>query len=390
VILRKRTNRAGSISWQLDYGVVDGKRKRVSFEDRAEAERAMVAARDSQRRLGAMGLTASPVEMAEFLAVKERLRESGTSILEAVEFFIQRGLKVARPKLLPEVVEDFIWSRIELGRDGRTVQTYRHVLGSLARSWPLRFTHELTREEVRSWLRGTRWSASTQNKALGHVRGLFQWAIAQRHAGDDPCAEMERLTVTTEEVADLSLVECEALLHTALRVPRVMPYVVLGLFRGMRRAELERLRFEEMDFEEGTVIAAARKVKTRQRRVVAITGQMRAWISAAGWTPDMMRSGPVAPANLKEVWPKFWKLAGIKAWPHNGLRHTFASMHYAMHADESALQAILGQRSKDVLHSNYRALKSKREAEAFWELMPPAAWVPPVWRLRDPVFGAAR
>lgn len=99
-----------------------------------------------------------------------------------------------------------------------------------------------------------------------------------------------------------------------------------------------------------------------------------AWITAAGWTVEMMQNGPVVPSNLKDLWPRFWKLAGLSQWPHNGLRHTFASMHYAMHQDESALQAILGQRSRDVLHSNYRALKTKREAERFWKLLPPKGW----------------
>jgi integrase len=384
--LRMRTNKGGSVSWQLDYGVVDGRRKRVSFDDHSKALRALAAAKDARKRLGALGVTASPLEMAEFLAVKERLRASGTSILEATEFFMRQGLKVTSPMRMPELVEEFVWSRIELGRDGRTIETYKHVLRSLARAVPLRLAHELTAGEVRAWLRGTGWSASTQNKALGHVRGLFKWAVMNKHAGADPCEGMERATVTKQEIEDLSLRECEGLLMTGLRVPRMMPFLVLGLFRGMRRSELQRLRFEELDLVEGTAIAAARKVKTRQRRVVEISGQMMAWITAAGWRPEMMRTGPVAPSNLKELWPKFWKLAGLSSWPHNGLRHTFASMHYAMHQDEAALQAILGQRSKDVLHSNYRALKTRREAEGFWGLMPPGEWTPLVWTLRDPVM----
>jgi integrase len=384
--LRQRTNKGGSVSWQLDYGVVDGRRKRVSFDDHGEALRALAAAKDARKRLGCLGVTASPLEMAEFLAVKERLRASGTSILEATEFFMRQGLKVTSPMRMPELVEEFVWSRIELGRDGRTIETYKHVLRSLARAVPLRLAHELTAGEVRAWLRGTGWSASTQNKALGHVRGLFKWAVMNKHAGCDPCEGMERATVTKQEIEDLSLRECEGLLMTGLRVPRLMPFLVLGLFRGMRRSELQRLRFEELDLVEGTAIAAARKVKTRQRRVVEISGQMMAWITASGWRSEMMRTGPVAPSNLKEVWPKFWKLAGLSSWPHNGLRHTFASMHYAMHQDEAALQAILGQRSKDVLHSNYRALKTRREAEGFWGLMPPGEWTPLVWTLRDPVM----
>lgn len=290
--------------------------------------------------------------------------------MEAVEFFMQRGRKVTVPLLVPKLVEEFIWSRVELGRDGRTVETYRHVLRSLARSLPLRLAHDLTASDVKGWLRGTGWTASTQNKALGHVRGMIKWAIAHKHMGVDPCVDMERLTVTKEEVEGLSVRDAEALLRHALVVPRFMPLVVLGLFSGLRRAELERLRWEELNLEGGTVIAAARKVKTRQRRVVEISPQMRAWILAAGWTPERMRTGPVAPANLKTLWPRFWKEAGLARWPHNGLRHTFASMHYAMWGDEARLQSILGQRSSEVLHTNYRALVTKAEAERFWGLWP--------------------
>jgi integrase len=141
-----------------------------------------------------------------------------------------------------------------------------------------------------------------------------------------------------------------------------------------------------MDWESGTVIVAAKKVKTRARRVVEIPEIARAWIVAAGWTPEMMRKGRVAPANHKTLWPRFWRGAGLRVWPHNGLRHTFASMHYAAFEDEVPLRSILGQASEEVLHSNYRALKTKRVAEEFWALRPPVEWHAPVWSLRDTVF----
>ncbi len=38
--MRKRRNRSGSISWQIDYGVVDGKRIRQSFATLEEARKA--------------------------------------------------------------------------------------------------------------------------------------------------------------------------------------------------------------------------------------------------------------------------------------------------------------------------------------------------------------
>lgn len=149
---------------------------------------------------------------------------------------------------------------------------------------------------------------------------------------------------------------------------------------------MEQLRFEELDFESGDVIAAAKKVKTRRRRVIELPAIAREWINAAGWKPDMMLEGPVAPSNLKRHWPRFWKAAGFKEWPHNGMRHTMASMHYAKYRDEKLLQSILGQRSADVFHSNYKALRSAKEADVYWSLRPPKKWKPLTWSMRDPLW----
>jgi integrase len=58
-------------------------------------------------------------------------------------------------------------------------------------------------------------------------------------------------------------------------------------------------------------------------------------------------------------------------WPKNVLRHTFASMHYAMHQDESLLKAQMGHWERtSTLHRHYRALKTKAEAAKFWALHP--------------------
>ncbi len=388
VIIRPRRNAKGEVTcYQVDYGMVDGVRKRESFGDEMSARRALEGARAARTNLGLMGLQATPGEMAEFLTVKARL-PAGTSITEAMEFFMREGMKVTRPVLVPKLVEDFVWSRRELGRDKRTIHTYTHVFGSLARAFPLTLAHELRGEDVRRWARSTGWSAGTQNKAVGHVRSLFRWAVAQKHAAVCPCEGMEALTTMKEEIGTLELRECELLLRLALRVPRFMPFVCLGLFRGMRRAEMERLRLRDWDWKDKSVIVEAKKVKTRRRRVVDLEEIVLVWMRAAGWKPSMMEmEGPLVPSNLKDLWPRFWKAAGLHAWPDNGLRHTFASMHYAMHQDETLLQAILGHESDDVLHTNYRALKRRSEAVKFWRLRPPRDWTPLKWGMGDAVFG---
>ena len=147
--LRKRHHPGGGFSWQLDYGKVDGKRKMVSFgEDKSAAERALAKAQAAVVSHGQLGLSASPMEMAEFLTLKERLRSAGATITEAVEFFMRHGSLVKSQVLMPELVESFIWSRVEAGRSQRTLETYRCTLKALGRALPLTMAHQVSRAEL--------------------------------------------------------------------------------------------------------------------------------------------------------------------------------------------------------------------------------------------------
>lgn len=367
---------SGRASWVLDYGMVDGERKRVSFgEDRGAAERALARALSAVASHGALGISASTQELAEFLTLKVRLAEAGASISEAVEFFMRHGTLVRKPVLVRELVEAFIWAKDEGGRSKRTLETYRGTLRSLARAFPLRMAHELTAGEVGAWLGGQGWSGRTQRGALGHLRSMFAWGreVAQGFVAVDPSAGMSvKASAVGEEIGTLSVVQCERLLGAAMGEPRMMPYVVLGLFGGLRRAEIERLRWDAINLEERTVVVGARISKTRSRRVVDLTVNAVGWIKAslALRATEPTGGSRVAPANLKELWPVFWPKAGLLVWPNNGLRHTFASMHYAMWQDEAKLQAQMGHESAKMLHQHYRALKTRKEAERFWALRP--------------------
>lgn len=353
--------------------MVEGKRKMVSFgEDRGAAERALTKARGAVVSHGQLGLSASPMEMAEFLTLKERLRAAGASIAEAVEFFMRHGTLVKRPVLVREMVEDFIWAKVEAGKSKRTLETYRGTLRSLGRAFPLRMAHELTAEEVLAWLGGQGWSLRTRAGALGHFRSLYAWGreAAQGCVALDPSVGIVIKAEAGEEIGTLTVEQCERMLRAALLEPRMMPVVVLGMFGGLRRAEMERLTWDAVDLEERTVVVGARISKTRQRRVVDLTENAVAWLRAAEEAEETRRGGRVVPSNLKERWPVFWPKAGLLVWPNNGLRHTFASMHYAMFQDEAKLQAQMGHESATMLHRHYRALKTRREAERFWALTP--------------------
>jgi integrase len=67
-----------------------------------------------------------------------------------------------------------------------------------------------------------------------------------------------------------------------------------------------------------------------------------------------------------------WKAAGLEKWPHNVLRHSFASYHLAKHQDAPRLALDMGHVSPHMIFSNYREIVTPEEAERYWQIFPPA------------------
>lgn len=372
--LRERVYSSGRRAWQFDAGVVNGRRVQRSFPTKELAVAAMAEARKGQKKhgRGAAGLTTAII--GEVLRCQERLAEVGASLTEATDFFLSQS--GARPMkgdvLLPDLVERFIQGRVAAGCSVRYRDHLRGSLRSLGRTLAVVMAGEATEEQVTSWLDGNGWSPKTRNNYLGDARAMFAWAVDEGYARVNPCAAIEALDEVHEEIGTLTLEQCEKLLQAAVTRKDLCGYVVLGLFGGIRRAELGRMEWSAVNLRERTVIvaaAAAKKTRSRKRRVVDLSANAVAWLRACygGTLPE----GPICEPGFDDVWLD-WRPAVIstKDWPHNALRHTYASMHYAHYQDEARLQAQMGHESAAMLHQNYRALKTRAEAARFWSLKP--------------------
>jgi integrase len=192
--------------------------------------------------------------------------------------------------------------------------------------------------------------------------------------------------------------ECEALLQEAAanrpEAMNMLGFVALALFGGIRPLELRKMEWPMVDLDAGTAIVFGKHAKTRTRRVVDLSENAVAWLRLA-WRlreefPERnVRQGPICDARrlayADKICPPSFALRwielrekcgwtprggdGAKPWPHDAMRHTYASMHYAMHQNEPLLKAQMGT-GKDMLHQHYRALKTREEAERFWALAP--------------------
>lgn len=318
----------------------------------------------------------SQAEMAEFLFMRERLSGSGATMHEAVEFFLTRGGKVRKPLQMGEAVAAFHEEMYERGRSRRTRETMRCALKPFRLQFERTLVHELPRDGVLSCLKGNGWARRTQRGYLGHLRTFLSWARSEGHVADDVTKGIVIGGDEAGEISALTMGECEALL-TAASKPTIagrrslLGYVALGMFCGLRRAEIERLTWADVRLKEKVVVISAARAKTRNRRVVDIAANAMAWLKR---DPAHKSGKRVCPAAFKEMWRDLRAAAGIERWPNNALRHTFASMHFAQHQNENLLAAQMGN-SPTMVHRHYRALKTKAEARKFWKLRPASGMV---------------
>ena len=58
----------------------------------------------------------------------------------------------------------------------------------------------------------------------------------------------------------------------------VVPYIAIAAFAGLRRAELERLDWNEVDLESNLIEVTAKNAKSARRRFVRIQPNLAKWL----------------------------------------------------------------------------------------------------------------
>src|SRR5439155_23210649 len=81
-------------------------------------------------------------------------------------------------------------------------------------------------------------------------------------------------------------------------------------------------------------------------------------------------SGHATPPKYRELLDAAREAAGIEQWPHNALRHSFASYHLAHFNDAAALALELGHTSAHLVFQHYRQLVRPKQAERYWKITP--------------------
>ena len=221
-------------------------------------------------------------------------------------------------------------------------------------------------------------SPGAHNTKRKHICTFFSFCLTRDWLSKNPMLKVLRKIESIEvHVTDPKLIE--ALLHatfTQLSEPAasaMRAYPALAAFAGVRPEEITRLHWDSIDLTQSLVYIPKSVSKTRDDREVPITENCRAWLlTCSNRTGAMQPQSSFVTRFLKIrtfCGIETWKKQGTP-WPHDVLRHTFASSWLAIHKNRPLLAEIMGN-SVAIITRHYKRTLSPAQAQALFDIMPP-------------------
>jgi len=324
-----------------------------------------VTPQDIQMFRDAEAITASfgvslPFAVREWADARKLL---GPGILGSAKSLVDalHGLKEVNVKT---GVEKFVAAKTRAGLSKRHVGTMRNLLEPLARKFGDRSLSSITVAEIEGHLAKVKGGARTKNNVTATLKTFFLWAQKHDHLRHDRPPVTEILTKAREPVRtpEIFTVEEMAKILQAAE-PEMVPYMAIGAFAGLRSAEIEKLDWSAIDFGTGFIKIAWEIAKTRQRRLIPISENLRAWLMTV-----KKDTGPIVPRNLRERIQAIGKRAKVP-WKSNGLRHSFGSYRLAQAQDAAKVSLEMGY-SPNILFKHYRELVTPDQATEWFAIMP--------------------
>jgi integrase len=387
------TNPSGEVVYRVAGTKPDGGRVRENWRTYAEAvgrkgELDIEAANIKSTittRLKPTRLFDSQIKEAE--QAFDRLK--GQSLLSAVDYFLRNYREPVRRKLMADALAEFLAAKERENVRPRTLDNLRVRVSGFATEHADKLVSDILADYVRDFVfRGGRNPVSANNDRRA-LSSFFSWCQDRDYCGVNPCAKVRPAKADQGEPEVLTPDEASRVLHVTqhFKEGRLLPYITLALFAGVRPTELARLTWNDVDTSERTITITGKAAKLRQRRVVELPENAVEWLR-----PLAAVHAPICPANFRRDFDAVKVLSGfgngttlarlrrgeregvntskpLREWTPDVLRHTAISYHLAKYQHEGKTATWAGN-SPTIVQRHYKGVVTPKDAEAFWNLYP--------------------
>ena len=264
----------------------------------------------------------------------------------------------------------------EDGVSVRYLQSLRSVLNRFKFKCGKLVVDEVRHPQITEFVNGYDISLRTRQGYLTDLRSFFSWCEQKGYCEINPCVAAMPSKAKRKEIMNakrgrrklqvLTPAEVQMLRNYCERVePTLTPYACLCIWGGLR-PEREAPNMIDDDITTESVTVPEEFAKDNETRIIEpLSDNFIEWIEFIKG-----REGSFQPVkNLKRKWEKAKKSID-REWPHDCLRHSYASYHFAEFNDAGLTAKNLGHPDSTLLRKDYNGAVTKAQAKEFWAIRP--------------------
>ncbi len=389
-VIPYKNPRTGSTSWCVTGMKRNRERIRKNFSEQEAAEVYQNELNlewlkgEARTEIKATRLSEDQIKLAESAFVQLGT-DKDSELPLAIQFWIQNG----RPNAVQTVVhlddaesQFNEWLKKTESLRDRTkanlrlrVSVFRKSVGNLR-------IPDIQPETIEDYLKGRDVSPSSKDNDRRALSRFFSWCMERprRWAQTNPCREVEiEQDADTDQPSILSVSESERLLRAAEahKGGRLVPYVSVCIFGGLRPFEAQRLTWSKVNLKDREMRLEASMTKTKEPRVVVICDTLAAWLGQhdgkafypVNWRKDFDLIKAEAGFGNNDRLPRRFRDTKLTPWPDDVMRHTAIS-HYFRKTGSFGQTAEQFGNSEAIIKRHYKARVSSDETKAFYAIMP--------------------
>ena len=342
----------------------DGKTVRQSyFQSKAEAEIVRDAWRAEAGNLGARAAaTFTDSDKRNWLNWRDELGAFQKDIKDAVEFYLEHLRHTKQSKPVSEAIDALLDAKEKGKRRPRYVKDLRDRLNVFSQDFGKRMIGDISANEIERWLDSRGFADVTWNNYRRILQVLFSFADKKGWCETNVVAKTSNRSIDQKSPEILTIEQTRNLLDAA--ESEILPYYAIALFAGVRDEELSKLDWNSINLRTGYITIEASVSKVRQKRLIPITDNLRAWL-----TPLAKARGLVTPAKPRALKEKARRDAGITEWPHDATRHSYGTYLMAQTANIGRVSEFMGN-SPVVVKKHYQKVIEHHLGDEFFSIVP--------------------
>jgi integrase len=304
----------------------------------------------------------------------------GVSLLDVVLEFQRTHPHGPNARKLDQVRVELVELKKNTGRSERHIVSLDYRLRGLLKALGDKPIAAIATAELQEELdRHPDWSATTIHSVVQGWKIAFNFAVKRGYLHKNPADAPELPRIIHDEPEIFSVDEVRRLMAATLfrdrnpLLPACRAYLAIGMFAGLRPDEIGRLEWKHVNLATATIRVKAANAKDRDRRIVTIQPNLIAWLA-----PLVRTRGQVLDRPLADLRVAARGVLNLPKWPHDIMRHTFVSYHFAWFEDEAKTKKQVGHRDDGrVFYNHYMVPVSRADARQFWDTVPPVALLTP-------------